>query len=314
MKKIKQVINVKINADKVKPFVKWAGGKRQLIPIISEKLPLELKKGEIKRYVEPFVGGGAILFYLVQNYEFEEIIINDINEDLINAYKIIKYNVHELIDYLKELSNEYLGLCIDERKKYYYNIRDKFNNGNLSKVEKAAYFIFLNKTCFNGLYRVNKKGKFNVPHGRYKNPCILDKENLMSVSEVLKNVKIINGDFEKVEKYIDENTFVYLDPPYRPLSTSSSFTAYQKSDFNDDEQVRLAEFYDKLDLKGAKLMLSNSDPKNANVEDNFFDNLYECNKKNPNKHYNILRVDAKRSINSKANKRGKIKELLIINY
>ncbi|KGG79940.1 hypothetical protein Y919_09015 [Caloranaerobacter azorensis H53214] len=289
-----------------KPFVKWAGGKGQLIPVISNKLPIELKQNKIKKYIEPFVGGGAVLFYLLENYTFDKIIINDINEDLINVYRIIKNDVEFLINELRKISDEYLSLNDDDRKEYYYEVRKKFNSNLLDELKKAAYFIFLNRTCYNGLYRVNKKGEFNVPHGKYKNPLILDEENLLNVSKVLQSIQILNGDFENIEKYVDESTFIYFDPPYRPLNATSSFTSYQKCSFNDDEQIRLAKLYHRLHEKGAKLMLSNSDPKNVNENDNFFDDLY--------RDFNIFRVDAKRNINSKGNGRGKIKELLITNY
>lgn len=289
-----------------KPFVKWAGGKGQLISVISNKLPMELKQNKIKKYIEPFVGGGAVLFYLLENYTFDEVIINDINEDLTNVYRIVKNDVKSLINELRKISDEYLPLDDDDRKEYYYEVRKKFNSNLLDELKKAAYFIFLNRTCYNGLYRVNKKGEFNVPHGKYKSPLILDKENLLNVSKVLQSVQILNGDFENIEKYVDESTFVYFDPPYRPLNTTSSFTSYQKYSFNDNEQIRLAKLYYRLHEKGAKLMLSNSDPKNVDENDNFFDDLY--------KDFNIFRVDAKRNINSKGNGRGKIKELLVINY
>lgn len=299
---------------KVKPFIKWAGGKGQLIPIISNNLPAELRDNKIKKYIEPFIGGGAVLFYLLQNYDFEQIVINDINKDLINLYRIIKNEVTELITELKKISEEYTPLDNESRKDYYYAIRDKYNEDSLGKLKKSAYFIFLNKTCFNGLYRVNKSGEFNVPHGKYKNPLILDENNLLNVSKKLQNVQILNGDFEAIESYVDEDTFVYFDPPYRPLNTTSSFTSYQKNDFNDDEQRRLATFYHKLNNRGAKLMLSNSDPKNIDENDDFFELLYKsCDIKGAEK-ISIKRVEATRNINSKGNGRGKIYELLILNY
>jgi DNA adenine methylase len=178
-----------------KPFVKWAGGKGQLISVISNKLPIELKQNKIKKYIEPFVGGGAVLFYLLENYNFDEVVINDINEDLTNVYRIIKNDVKSLINELRKISDEYLPLNNDDRKEYYYEVRKKFNSNLLDEIKKAAYFIFLNRTCYNGLYRVNKKGEFNVPHGKYKNPLILDEENLLNVSKVLQSVQILNGDF-----------------------------------------------------------------------------------------------------------------------
>lgn len=288
------------------PFVKWAGGKRQLLPIIKDNLPIELKENKINKYIEPFVGGGAVLFGLIPNYDFEEIIINDYNEDLINLYNHIKLDVYTLISKLKIISENYLNLNSETRIKFYYDIRDLYNETPKGTIEKSTYFIFLNKTCFNGLYRVNSRGGFNVPHGRYKNPMILDEENLLNVSMGLSKVKILSGDFTNVEKFVDDKTFVYFDPPYRPLNATSSFTSYVKYDFDDNEQIRLCKFFNKLNSTGAKLMLSNSDPKNTDENDDFFDNLYSK--------YRISRVDAKRNINSNSNGRGKISELLITNY
>ncbi len=295
-----------MNDINVSPFLKWAGGKRQLLPIINDNLPPELKSGKINRYIEPFVGGGAVLFDLLQKYEFKAIIINDLNVDLINLYKVVKNDVTTLINKLSVISDEYLLLDKDARKKYFYSARKKFNNVPSGSIEKSVYLMFLNKTCFNGLYRVNRKNQFNVPHGRYKNPTILDKEKLINVSLALKNVKIMHGDFADIEKYVDDKTFLYLDPPYRPLNNTSNFTSYSNNGFNDEEQIRLASFYDLLNRKGAKLMLSNSDPKNTNKNDSFFDDLYDK--------YNICRVNAKRSINSNSSRRGELTELLITNY
>lgn len=288
------------------PFVKWAGGKRQLLPIINENLPTELFNGKITKYVEPFVGGGAVLLDLIQKFEFEQVIINDLNLDLINLYKAIKYDVNTLINKLEIIAKEYLNLDTDKRAEYYYHIRNLFNSTPSGNIDKSVYLLFLNKTCFNGLYRVNSKNEFNVPHGRYKNPTILDKGNLISISKVLANVEILQGDFTNVREYVDEKTFVYFDPPYRPLNSTSNFTSYSNNDFNDEEQIRLANFFDDLNERNAKLMLSNSDPKNTDENDDFFDKLY-------NK-YNIRRVHAKRVINSNSKGRGFITELLITNY
>lgn len=288
------------------PFLKWAGGKRQLLPIINENLPSELINNKIDRYVEPFVGGGAVLFDLVQKYEFKEIIINDYNSDLMNLYNHIKYNVDSLIKELFIVSEKYISLDDDSRVEFYYTIRNLYNNISKDSINKSAYLIFLNKTCFNGLYRVNSKGLFNVPHGRYKNPTVLDENNLRNVSNALKNVTIMQGDFSNIIDFVDDKTFVYFDPPYRPLNNTSSFTSYSKDEFDDNEQIRLANLFDELNRKKAKLLLSNSDPKNIDECDNFFDDLYSK--------YNIMRVKAKRVINSKSNGRGQITELLIKNY
>nr|WP_005901273.1 MULTISPECIES: DpnII family type II restriction endonuclease [Fusobacterium] len=292
-----------------KPFIKWVGGKGQLLPEINKLYPIELGK-TINKYAEIFIGGGAVLFDILSKYRLDEVYISDKNLELINTYKSIRDNIDILIKSLKEMEEEYIPLDDENRKIYYYEKRQKYNklkiNIEENNIEKASLFIFLNKTCFNGLYRVNKKGEFNVPMGAYKNPKICDKENLKNVSMALKNVKIIYADYRESESFIDEKTFVYIDPPYRPLNTSSSFTSYTENDFSDKEQIELAEYIDLLNKKKAKIVISNSDPKNNNIDDNFFDELY--------KNYNINRVKATRMLNSNASLRGAINELLITNY
>ncbi|EKF48448.1 DNA adenine methylase [Thermosipho africanus H17ap60334] len=292
---------------KAKPFLKWAGGKTQLIKEIDKRLPSMLKKGKPMRYIEPFVGSGALLFHLLNNYKIKEAYIIDINENLINLYLVIKNNVFELIEQLKSFADEYKSLSENKRKEYYYLKREEYNQEKEDKIKKAALLIFLNKTCFNGLYRTNKKGEFNVPFGKYKNPKILDQENLIAVANKLKNVNIYSGDFEISKNFpLDEETLIYFDPPYRPISKTSSFTSYSANDFDDNEQIRLKKFFDYVTSKGAKAILSNSDPKNFDPNDSFFDNLY--------KNYIIERIFAKRSINSNSEKRGYIREILIRNY
>ena len=298
------------------PIMKWAGGKTQLIPQIDENLPKEIFSGQIKRYIEPFVGGGALFFYIAKKFrDIEEFILADANRELILLYKVVKNDVDALIQKLTKIEEEYYPLVETERKKYFYKIREEFNSKiptlNYSQYDKkwikrSAQIIFMNHTCFNGLFRVNSKGEFNVPFGRYKNPKILDEENLLAVSHTFQSAKILLGDFSIIEKYVDDKTFVYFDPPYRPISKTASFKSYSKSDFNDNEQLRLAKFFRTLDKTGAKLMLSNSDPKNINLDDDFFENAFEG--------FNINRVEANRMINSKASKRGPINELLILNY
>lgn len=293
----------------VKPFVKWAGGKSSLIPQLTKYYPFELKDGTIERYIEPFVGGGAVLIDILQKYEVKEAYAFDINKDLINCYNVIKTDVENLIQELDKKEKEFLILNNDDRKQYFYDIRAEYNSYTLNKdinVKRASEFIFLNRTCFNGLYRVNKEGKFNVPCGKYKNPTICDSNNLRNLSKLIKNVTFEYGDYKKSESFVNENTFVYFDPPYRPLSITSGFTSYTKEDFNDDNQKELANYFYKLDLKNAKLMLSNSNPKNVNEDDNFFENIY--------KGFVINEVSAKRMINANAKGRGEISELLITNY
>ena len=289
-----------------KPFVKWAGGKSQLLPVIRNKYPENIKK-----YCEPFVGGGAVLFDILENFSPQEVLINDINTELINVYNQIKYNVNELLILLNKYQKQYNSKNEDERLEIYLKNREKYNRlifdtSDDKLLYKAALFIFLNKTCFNGLYRVNKDGYFNVPKGNYKNPIIADDANILRINKLLQNVTIKSGDFEKTENFIDKNTFVYIDPPYRPLTSSALFTSYTKEQFNDNDQVRLSMFIDRLNKKHAKIVLSNSDPKNSNKDDKFFDDLY--------KDYSIVRVNAKRMINSNALKRGNITELLVANY
>ena len=293
----------------VKPFVKWAGGKNSLIPQITKYYPFELKNGFIERYIEPFVGGGAVLIDILQKYEIKEAYAFDINIDLINCYNVIKNNVEELINELDKKEKNFIALNDEERQNYFYDIRAEYNSYKLNDkldAKRASEFIFLNRTCFNGLYRVNKDGKFNVPCGKYKNPTICDSNNLRNLSELIKNVIFEYGDYRKSEKYVNNNTFVYFDPPYRPLSATSGFTSYTKEDFNDNNQKELAQYYNKLSLKNAKLMLSNSNPKNVNENDNFFEDIY--------KGFYINEVSAKRMINSNAKGRGEISELLITNY
>lgn len=292
----------------LKPFLKWAGGKGQLLHEIEKYYSFH--DNNITKYAEPFVGGGAVLFDILNRYNFDEIYISDINAELIQTYKTIQNNVDKLIEQLYIYQIEYQRLDKEERKEYYMKKRARFNILKISdlknNIEKAALMIFLNKTCFNGLYRVNKKGEFNVPMGAYKNPLICDEKNLRLVSERLKDVQIICGDYKESYNFIDEHTFVYFDPPYRPLTETASFTAYTENRFNDDKQIELAKYVKILDEKGAKIVVSNSDPKNTNEKDNFFDDIYA--------EYKIKRVAASRMINSNSLARGKIKELLISNF
>lgn len=294
---------------KVKPFLKWAGGKGQLLYEIEKYYPFA--DGKITKYAEPFVGGGAVLFDILSKYDLEDVYISDINAELINTYRIIRDDIDELVVLLSVMQNEFVTMDTEHRKNYYMAKRERFNdlkvNSNESvDIEKAALMIFLNKTCFNGLYRVNKKGLFNVPMGSYRNPMICDEENLRAVSEKLQNVKIVYGDYRESADFIDSDTFVYFDPPYRPITDTASFTAYTENLFNDEEQIELAGFVDDMHKKGAKIVISNSDPKNSNTEDDFFDNIYSSHK--------IKRVEATRMINCNSEARGKIKELLISNF
>lgn len=294
--------------EKAHPFVKWAGGKTQLLDTLKINLPSGIGK-TITKYAEPFVGGGAFLFSLLEEYSFEEIYISDNNKELMNVYGIIRDNCNELLDALGVLQNEYNALSAESQEQFYYEKREEFNEVELNdnaRIRKAALFIFLNKSCFNGLYRVNKKGKFNVPFGKHKSISICDRDNLTKISAMLQNVVIRACDYHEVLSFADNSTLVYFDPPYRPLNVTSGFTSYTEDDFSDRNQIELAEFFKALSDKEVKVMLSNSDPKNINENDNFFDDLYAD--------FNIWRVEASRMINSKGSSRGKIKELLIKNY
>jgi len=303
------------NQTDVKPILKWAGGKSQLLTEINLRLPKELKNGIIKNYCEPFLGGGAVFFFIAQNYFLEKLILVDINEELILFYDVIKNNPHELIDLIDQYKSKFNSINEKEQEKFYYEVRNNYNCNkneiNFRKYDKnwitrAAQLLFLNKTCFNGLFRQNSKGEFNVPFGKYKNPQFYEKENILIVSQLLQSAELFVGDFENIERFIDETFFVYFDPPYRPISKTSSFTSYTKNDFDEKDQIRLAELFKRLDKKGAKLMLSNSDPHNENPDDHFFETYYQ--------NFKIERVLASRMINSNGNGRGKINELIITNY
>ena len=293
----------------LKPFLKWAGGKSQLLSEIENYYPFD--NGKITKYAEPFIGGGAVLFDILSKYNLEAVYISDINAELINTYHIIRDNIDGLIEILMDMKNMFIPMNVEDRKIYYLAKRERFNdlkiNGDKKiNIEKAALMIFLNKTCFNGLFRVNKKSLFNVPMGSYKKPMICDEENLLAVSEKLQNVTIVCGDYRESAAFIDDRTFVYFDPPYRPITDTASFTAYTEVLFNDEEQIELAKFVDNVHRKGAKVVISNSDPKNSNTDDDFFDNIYASHK--------IKRVEATRMINCNSEARGKIKELLISNF
>ena len=289
-----------------RPFIKWVGGKTQLLNEVSKSLPRDFASRQHVTYVEPFVGGGAVMFWILQEYpNIERAVINDINQELICTYRVIQVNVEELIAELAHIQDEYIPLGSEDRKAYFMEKRARFNTKKTTPVETAALFRFLNRTCFNGLYRVNSKGKFNVPHGKYANPRICDADNLHACSAVLQKVEILCGDFSETGRYAGPNTLFYFDPPYKPITETSSFTSYAKEGFNDDEQVRLRDFCDQISKDKALFVASNSDPKGVNPSENFFDTLYN--------HFIIKRVSATRMINSDASGRGAISELIISN-
>lgn len=300
-------INYKNNM-KAKPFIKWVGGKGQLIEQMEEQLPADFGNWHDVTYIEPFVGGGAMLFHMLQHYpNIRRAVINDINHDLTTCYRIVRDNPEKLIDALYALEKEYLAIKTEEeRKMFFMEKRALYNTKNNEDVANTCLFFFLNRTCFNGLYRVNKKGLFNVPFGRYSNPLICDPDTIRRDSELMRNVEIMTGDFEQTFRHARGNTFFYFDPPYRPLSDTSSFTDYTKEAFNDDTQRRLKRYCDRINDAGFSFMLSNSDCKGKDEKDSFFDVLYED--------YHISRVLASRSINSNPRKRGKLTEILVRNY
>jgi len=295
-----------INAN-ARPFVKWAGGKSQILDEIRAKYPHGLGR-RIKKYAEPFVGGGSVLFDVLNHYSIEEAYISDINRELIHTYTTIRDNPADFIEALREMEIRYHKASDEERREIYYASRDKFNSLKLmtdASVELAVLFIFLNRTCFNGLYRVNSKGGYNVPQGSYKMPSICDESNIRTVSGKLQGVTIVHGDYRQAADFIDDETFAYFDPPYRPLSNTASFTSYAQDGFDDNAQVTLAAFISELTMRGAYVLASNSDPTNTDETDNFFDVLYAgCR---------ITRIQASRAINSVGNGRGKVRELLIAN-
>lgn len=290
----------------VRPFVKWAGGKGRLLHEIRGLYPLGLGEG-ITKYAEPFVGGGAVLCDILSRYRLDAVYIGDTNAELINAYRVIRDEPERLIALLMRLQGEYFPMDAGARAVYYYAARARYNrliqSGGAEDAQRAALFIFLNKTCFNGLHRVNRRGLFNVPMGAYQNPAICDGENLANLSRALNNVTIVCGDYRESAGFIDANTFVYFDPPYRPLPDTSSFTAYTESPFGDEQQRELARFVGMMSRRGAKVVVSNSDPKNSDGEDDFFDELYADHR--------IRRIGAARMINCDGKARGKVSELLI---
>lgn len=273
-----------------RPFLKWVGGKAQLLSQFEQYYPKDFNN-----YFEPFIGGGALFFNLSPTKAH----INDVNATLISTYKNIKNKPEEVMKILKKLENEYKNRNEENQKELFYKIRDEFNNTSNTELKKSAYLIFLNKTCFNGMYRENSKGGFNTPFGKAKNPTILDRENILLVSKVLKHTKLTSVSFEKAVAEAKKGDFVYFDPPYHPLTETAKFTSYHKDSFTKEDQLKLRDVFDELDKRGCYVMLSNSHTP-------FINEIY--------KKYRRETVMANRAINCKASGRGKIKELLILNY
>jgi DNA adenine methylase len=294
------------------PIVKWAGGKSQLLQVFDSYYPRALRDGKIQTYVEPFVGGAAVFFDVRRRFAIRHAHLIDANPEIRVLYTSIRDDIEGVVGELKVMEQSYLCREEEGRKAYYYAVRDRYNDevesvkGNPLNIIRAAQTLFLNRTCFNGLYRVNSKGRFNVPMGRYLKPRILHEERLRRASAALQIAEIHLGDFTIAESLAGgTETFVYYDPPYRPINTTSYFTSYSTEVFSDDEQRRVEALYRRLHARGVSQMLSNSDPTNHG-DDRFFDNLYSG--------FNIHRVEASRRINATPGKRGAVRELLITNY
>jgi DNA adenine methylase len=303
-----------------RPFLKWAGGKGQLLERLAIHFPKALANGTIHTYYEPFLGGGAVFFHVMQNYPIKFAHLMDANPELVLTYSVVQNGVDALIKHLGQMERDYLKLSEIKRRERFLKVRASFNREHsrtdfkeysTTWVERAAQIIFLNKTCYNGLFRVNRDGGFNVPFGSYTKPTILDETNLRKASSLLEKAQIRLADFSElksIQAKIKSGSFIYYDPPYRPLTSTSSFTAYSRSSFGDAEQMRLAEIFAGLDRKGIYQMLSNSDPKNSDPEDDFFEQIY------PHYRNTFYRVPASRSINSNPLRRGRINEIVITNY
>lgn len=303
-----------------RPFLKWAGGKGQLLESLSGYFPKALADGSVQNYFEPFLGGGAMFFHVMQNYPVKSALLMDANEELVVAYSVVQKDVAALMVLLGQMERDYLKLSEARRRERYLKVRDILNRQRAGMdfrkyseawIERTAQLLFLNKTCYNGLFRVNRSGGFNVPFGKYARPTILDAANLAKTSAVLAKAEIRLGDFgdlQRLESKVKSGSFIYYDPPYRPLSRTASFTAYSKGAFGDEEQKRLAGMFRDLDRRGVYQMLSNSDPKNTDPKDDFFEDAY---RKYQDTFY---RVPASRSINSNASRRGRINEIVITNY
>lgn len=294
-----------------KPFVKWAGGKGNLLETLEVLLPADFDDLQNVTYIEPFVGGGAMLFHMLNNHKnIRRVVINDINKDLVRCYQLIANSPDVLIEMLRVIETNYYQVNFSARKDLYYAYRDQYNGENLHIDERAALFIFLNRTCFNGLYRVNAMGKFNVPYGRYKKPIICNEELIMADHHLFNSVELIirhPGDYKFVRQNLSRNhpNFVYFDPPYRPLSATSSFKEYSNNPFEDRQQEELKHFCDKLSAQNCLIMQSNSDSKTENG-DSYFEELYVG--------YDIQRILASRFINADPEKRKKLTEVVIRNY
>ncbi len=300
---------------KAGPFLKWAGGKGQLLKSLEQNLPESVKNGEGFRYLEPFVGGGALFFFLAENLSLKQAMLMDKNPALINCYKVVQSDVDPLIKTLAKLEKDYLEKTSEERESLFYEIRKKYNRiklknkwGKKDVLQLAAFLIFLNKTCYNGLYRENSLGEFNVPFGKYIKPRICDRENLLCCSEALSKAELKCLDFSASFSLSRKKDLVYMDPPYRPVNKTSSFTQYSKGGFSEDDQKKLAGLCTKMHKKGCYVLLSNSVPAGTKEQDNFYKQNFKS------KYFSIKKIKARRAINSKGSARGAVEEVLIKNY
>ncbi|HKP97352.1 MAG TPA: Dam family site-specific DNA-(adenine-N6)-methyltransferase [Fibrobacteria bacterium] len=303
-----------------RPFLKWAGGKGQLLERLSAHFPKALADGTVRDYFEPFLGGGAMFFHVMQKYPLRSAFLMDANEELVLLYNAVQRDVEPLIAILTQMQKDYLKLNEAKRRIRYLKVRETLNAARAGMdfrkysaawVERASQILFLNKTCYNGLFRVNKSGGFNTPFGKYVRPTIADPENLRGASRLLAKAKIRRGDFgdlAKMKALVKPGSFIYYDPPYRPLSRTASFTSYSRFAFGDAEQERLAAMFRALDRRGVYQMLSNSDPKNSDPKDDFFERTYSGYRDT------FYRIPASRSINSNPARRGRINEIVITNY
>lgn len=293
---------------KAAPFIKWAGGKYQLAEKIIREAQKHIDFHSKKTYIEPFLGGGGVFFYINQLFHFDRKIISDINPELINTYLHIKNDFPALIKHLEKIENHFNRLTSDEDKKnFYLAMRENYNDKLSQKIldaEQAAFFIGLNKLGFNGLYRVNSKGLFNVPFGKKKTANLFNGKNLFAVHQILQDTEIYCQDYSGILKYIDQNTVVYFDSPYRPITETAAFTAYTQGCFNDNDQQKLAAVAAEITKKGGSFFLSNSDPTQINQNDLFFDNLYQ--------NFMIKRIEARRAIAAIGDKRGMVTEILVV--
>lgn len=301
--------------DGARPLLKWAGGKTQLLREIAPRLPPGLCDGSITRYVEPFAGSAAVFFYVNQRFRPEECHLYEINAELVILYEAVKRDPGRVIGHASCLADAYAAAPDAARREMYYRVRERFNRERRAIdtatysdawAARAADLLFLNRTCFNGLFRVNASGAFNVPFGKYRNPAICQPAAIQTASRALANTRVHLAESGACADVVDDSTFVYFDPPYRPLNATSSFTSYSRHGFSDLDQIRLARLFAALDARGARLMLSNSDPRNHDPEDRFFDDLYAA--------WTIERVPARRAINCRADRRGAIAELIVRNY